>query len=148
AVPARILDANNRIANVLRERYVKRILPASGGCSIVACGKGGRRDEAAGTKQASTAEVEEVDFRAGAGRAECGGVLPGARVGRVTFLLVEEAAAGGGVGGAGHAADEIRGSEAGRGGARVSGDRGAAGRGQASGNSAQEWAEPAGRVGI
>src|SRR5271169_3440391 len=50
----------------LRERYVKRILPASGGCSIVACGKGGRRDDAAGTKQASTAEVEEVDFRAGA----------------------------------------------------------------------------------
>src|SRR5277367_6225467 len=92
------------------ERYVKRILPASGGCSIVACGKGGRRDDAAGTKQASTTEVEEVDFRAGAERAECGGVLPGARVARVTFLLVEEAAAGGGVGGAAHADDEICGS--------------------------------------
>jgi len=86
---------------------VKRILPASGGCSIVACWKGGRRDDAAGTKQASTTEVGEVDFRAGAERAERGGVLPGARVARVTFLLVEEAAAGGGVRGAAHADDEI-----------------------------------------
>ena len=60
----------------------------------MACGKGGRRDDAARTEQASATEVAGIAFRAGAERAECGGVLPGAPVVRVAFLLVEEAAGG------------------------------------------------------
>jgi len=56
---------------------------------------GGRPDDRARPKAESATAVAEVGFRAGAKRAECGGVLPGARVARVPFLLVEEAAAGG-----------------------------------------------------
>ena len=45
----------------------------------MACWKGGGRDDAARGKQEGTTEVAEVDFRAGAERADGGGVLPGAR---------------------------------------------------------------------
>ncbi len=72
----------------------------------MACGKGGRRDDAARAQQAGTTEVAGVGFRAGAERAECGGVLPGAKVVRTAFLLVEESAAG-------ECRGEIPGSEAG-----------------------------------
>ena len=72
--------------------------------------------------------MAKVDFRAGAKRAKCGGVLPGARVGQVAFLVVEEAAGR-------DAAHEIRGSET---------DPGrAGGRGGGAGSRAEVLARPA-----
>lgn len=73
---------------------MKRILPTHGERSTVACGKGGRCDDATRAEQASPAEVARIVVRAGAERGECGGVLPGAPIVRFAFLLVEEAAGG------------------------------------------------------
>ena len=44
----------------------------------MACWWGGRSDDAARTGQASATEVAKVDFRAGAKRPKCGGVLAAA----------------------------------------------------------------------
>src|SRR5579883_2350303 len=80
-----------------RERYVKGILCGRGGVEHCAGWRGGRHSDAARTEQEGASEVAEAGCRAGAERAECGGVLPGASVVRAALLLVEEAAAGGGL---------------------------------------------------
>ena len=65
-------------------------------------------DEATSKKQEGVGEVAEAGERAGAERAECGGVLPGARVVRAALFRVEETAARG-------CRSEVRGSETGPG---------------------------------
>ncbi len=79
-------------------------------------------------------EVAQTDFRTGAEREECGGILPRAALVRAAFLLVEETAAG-------KHDDGIRGSASGG----VSGQR--TGR-FADRNPAAEWPEPDGRARI
>jgi len=76
---------------------VKGILCGRGGVEHCAGWRGGRHSDTARTEQEGASEVAEADLRAGAERAECGGVLPGAAVVRAALLLVEEAAAGGGL---------------------------------------------------
>ena len=55
--------------------------------------------EATRKKQAGVGEVAEVSQRAGAERAECGGVLPGAGVVRAALFRMEKTVARGGAGG-------------------------------------------------
>ena len=76
---------------------MKGILCGRGGVEHCAGWRGGRHSDTARTEQEGASEVAEADLRAGAERAECGGVLPGASVVRAALLLVEEAAAGGGL---------------------------------------------------
>src|SRR5579883_605882 len=100
---------------------MKGILFGRGGVEHCACCRRGRHSDAARTEQESAGEVAAAGFRAGAERAECGGVLPGASVVRAALLLVEEAAAGDGPGEACWRR-QVRGSERG-GGARRAGQR-------------------------
>src|SRR5579885_635574 len=69
---------------------MKGILFGRGGVEHCACCRRGRHSDAARTEQESAGEVAAAGFRAGAERAECGGVLPGAPLVRAALLLVEE----------------------------------------------------------